>query len=90
VFDAIHQGKATSDVLAFWQLKNLAKLADSSNSKLVVPADFAGLMGAAKALTVALATDPAPAAANGKAAPVVIPTPATPPAASGGRRTRSR
>ncbi len=57
VFDAIHEGKATSDVLAFWQLKNLAKLADSSNSKLVVPADFAGLMGAAKALQLATDSD---------------------------------
>jgi regulator of protease activity HflC (stomatin/prohibitin superfamily) len=90
VFDAIHQGKATPDVLAFWQLKNLAKLADSTNSKLVVPADFAGLMGAAKALTVAMATDPVPAASNGKAVPEVIPTPTTAPAASGGRRPRSR
>ncbi len=91
VFDAIHQGKATTDVLAFWQLKNLAKLADSSNSKLVVPADFAGLMGAAKALTVALEPEPGAAApANGKSAPVAAPVAAAPPAnPTGGRRTRS-
>lgn len=68
VFDAIHQGDASPDVLAFWQLKNLARLADSPNSKLVVPADFAGLMGAAQALSEATLKPAAPTApANGSA-----------------------
>ncbi|MHB8324492.1 MAG: SPFH domain-containing protein [Candidatus Dormibacteria bacterium] len=71
VFAAIHQGQASPDVLAFWQLKNLAKLAESPNTKLIVPADFAGLMGAAQALVDtmghAVPLDPAAAPTNGKA-----------------------
>lgn len=68
VFQAIHEGRANGEVLAFWQLKNLAKLADSPNSKLVVPADFAGLMGAAQALVSATSGDqPAEPVPNGKA-----------------------
>ena len=94
VFDAIHQGKATPEVLAFWQLKNLAKLADSSNSKLVVPADFAGLMGAAKALVMATESDPSPGAtpgaANGKAAPEAVAPPPARALPSGVRRVRTR
>lgn len=73
VFAAIHEGKASPDVLAFWQLKNLAKLADSPNAKLIVPADFAGLMGAAQALVETMGREvPLEAAAaptNGKAEP---------------------
>ncbi len=69
VFEAIHQGKASPDVLAFWQLKNLARLADSPNSKLIVPADFAGLMGAAQALVAGLGPAAVAAPANGKATP---------------------
>ena len=72
VFKAIHDGKASPDVLAFWQLKNLAKLADSPNSKLIVPADFAGLMGAAQALVSTMGPPVGPVAGpapgNGKAA----------------------
>jgi len=79
VFTAIHEGKASPDVLAFWQLKNLAKLADSPNTKLVVPADFAGLMGAAQALVDTMghpvALEPAAPPTNGKAEhpPEVVP-----------------
>jgi regulator of protease activity HflC (stomatin/prohibitin superfamily) len=73
VFSAIHVGQASPDVLAFWQLKNLAKLADSPNSKLVVPADFAGLMGAAQALVQTMGPEvpvvPTAAATDGKGNP---------------------
>ncbi len=79
VFAAIHEGKASPDVLAFWQLKNLAKLADSPNTKLVVPADFAGLMGAAQALVDTMGhpvpLEPPAPPTNGKAehGPEVVP-----------------
>ena len=66
VFEAIHQGKASPDVLAFWQLKNLALLADSPNAKLIVPADFAGLMGAAQALVEGLGGTAVTVPKNGK------------------------
>ncbi|HUY09661.1 MAG TPA: hypothetical protein VMW80_09475, partial [Candidatus Dormibacteraeota bacterium] len=76
------------------QLKNLAKLADSSNAKLVVPADFAGLMGAAKALVMATESESGPGvapAANGKTAPEAVAPPSPARALpSGGRRTRNR
>jgi regulator of protease activity HflC (stomatin/prohibitin superfamily) len=87
VFEAIHQGKATPDVLAFWQLKNLATLADSPNSKLVVPTDFAGLMGAAKALVMATESDSV--LSNGaKIPPEAGPAPAAARALpNGGKRT---
>lgn len=60
VFTAIHEGNASPDVLAFWQLKNLAKLADSPSSKLIVPTNFSGLMGAAQALVTAMGGEPDP------------------------------
>ncbi|HUY57396.1 MAG TPA: SPFH domain-containing protein [Candidatus Micrarchaeaceae archaeon] len=95
VFEAIHQGKATPDVLAFWQLKNLATLADSPNSKLVVPADFAGLMGAAKALVMATESDNGSVAAVVPSASRPSPDPVTPaaparPLPNGGRRAPKR
>jgi hypothetical protein len=69
VTHAVHEGRATADVLAYWQLKNLSSLADSPNSKLVVPADFAGLMGAAQALAAATRSGgPGAPAADGVAA----------------------
>ena len=75
VTQAVHQGRASADVLAYWQLKNLARLADSPNSKLVVPADFAGLMGAAEALAGATRSPAAEPAPNGATAdgPVAAP-----------------
>ena len=65
VTQAVHEGRASSDVFAYWQLKNLARLADSPNSKLVVPADFAGLMGAAEALAGATRGGGAEPSSNG-------------------------
>jgi regulator of protease activity HflC (stomatin/prohibitin superfamily) len=95
VFEAIHQGKATPEVLAFWQLKNLATLADSPNAKLVVPTDFAGLMGAATALVMATSSEPGPGSASPAAIKTAPPAAAPPsPAArampNGGRRTSNR
>ena len=76
---AVHEGRASSDVLAYWQLKNLARLADSPNSKLVVPADFAGLMGAAEALAGATRGGGAQPSANGAAgAAAAAPAPEPP------------
>ncbi|MGA9775561.1 MAG: SPFH domain-containing protein [Candidatus Dormiibacterota bacterium] len=72
VFGAIHEGKASPDVLAFWQLKNLARLADSPNSKLIVPADFAGLMGAAQALAASMGEPEVPGNGRAAAAPEVV------------------
>ena len=85
VTQAVHEGRASSDVLAYWQLKNLARLADSPNSKLIVPADFAGLMGAAEALAGATRSGGPEPSANGAAGGASAVPPPEPP-----RRSRPK
>jgi regulator of protease activity HflC (stomatin/prohibitin superfamily) len=55
IYDAIHKGSPTPDVLAVLQLETLGKLASSDNAKLVVPVESAGLLGAAEVLRDLLA-----------------------------------
>ena len=67
VYGAIHQGNPTPELLAVLQLEALATLSASPNSKLVVPVETAGLLGAAQALRSVLGA--VPEAGAGKAAP---------------------
>jgi regulator of protease activity HflC (stomatin/prohibitin superfamily) len=64
VYSAIHEGKPDPELLAVLQLDTLSKFADSDNSKVVVPYEAAGLMGAAQALRSVIAGVPE---ANGQA-----------------------
>ena len=50
IYDAINKGNPTPEVLAVLQLDTLGKVAASPNSKVVVPVETAGLVGAAQAL----------------------------------------
>jgi regulator of protease activity HflC (stomatin/prohibitin superfamily) len=50
VYDAIRTANPDPTVIAILQLETLAKFADSDNSKIVIPYESAGLMGAAQAL----------------------------------------
>src|ERR671936_245539 len=50
IYDAINKGNPTPEVLAVLQLDTLGKVAASPNSKVVVPVETAGLLGAAQAL----------------------------------------
>jgi regulator of protease activity HflC (stomatin/prohibitin superfamily) len=50
VYNAIHAGNPDPELLAILQLDTLSKFANSPNSKLVVPVETAGLLGAAQAL----------------------------------------
>lgn len=50
VYGAINTSRPTPEVLAVLQLDTLTKVASSPNSKVVVPFESAGLMGAAQAL----------------------------------------
>ena len=50
VYGAIHAGKPDSELVAILQLDTLSKFAESPNSKLVVPVETSGLLGAAQAL----------------------------------------
>ena len=64
VYSAIHEGKPDPELLAILQLDTLSKFADSDNSKVVVPYESAGLLGAAQALRSVLGAVPE---ANGQA-----------------------
>lgn len=50
VYAAIHEGHPNPELLAVLQLDTLSRFATSPNSKIVVPFESAGLMGAAQAL----------------------------------------
>jgi hypothetical protein len=65
-------------LLAVLQLDGLSKIATSQNSKLVVPVETAGLLGAAQALRSVLGAVPEAGAAAGNGA--VPPAPGVPPA----------
>ncbi len=73
-------------LVAILQLDTLAKFADSDNTKIVVPYESAGLLGAAQALRSVIGAVPADGAAA--ASPPLRPpngpvAPAAPPARSG-------
>ncbi|MCK5124805.1 MAG: SPFH/Band 7/PHB domain protein [candidate division Zixibacteria bacterium] len=46
VFSAIHEGKATEDVVAIKYLETLAKIADGKASKVFLPIEASGVLGA--------------------------------------------
>lgn len=69
VFEAIKAGQADDKVLALSQLDMLAKLAASPNSKLIVPVETAGLLGAAEALKAVFQPHPAAPSSNGSRTP---------------------
>ena len=62
VYAAIHAGNPDSELVAILQLDTLAKFAESPNSKLVVPVETSGLLGAAQAIRSVL--DGVPAASS--------------------------
>ena len=57
VYQAIHDGEPTQDLLAIKYLEALTALADGQATKLVVPADFAGVLGAVAGIAEAMRTD---------------------------------
>jgi regulator of protease activity HflC (stomatin/prohibitin superfamily) len=59
VYNAIHAGKPDSELVAILQLDTLSKFAESPNSKLVVPVETSGLLGAAQAIRSVLDGVPA-------------------------------
>jgi regulator of protease activity HflC (stomatin/prohibitin superfamily) len=63
VYGAIKAGAPTPELLAVLQLDTLGKFATSPNSKVLVPFESAGLLGAAQALRSVM--DGVPEAANG-------------------------
>jgi len=54
VFQAIHEGDPTSDLLAVKYLESLTNMADGQATKIVVPADFAGVLGAVTGIVEAM------------------------------------
>ena len=57
-YNAIHTGNVTPELLAVLQLEALGRIATSDNSKLIVPVETAGLLGAAQALRSVLSSVP--------------------------------
>ncbi|HEX6539214.1 MAG TPA: SPFH domain-containing protein [Candidatus Dormibacteraeota bacterium] len=58
VYGSIKQAQPDPTLVAILQLDTLSKFADSDNTKIVVPAESAGLLGAAQALRSVLADAP--------------------------------
>ena len=54
VYGAIKEADPNQTLVAILQLETLSKFAQSDNSKIVVPYESAGLLGAAEALRGAL------------------------------------
>jgi len=50
IYSAIKAGAPTPELLAVLQLDTLSKFAESSNEKIIIPVESAGLLGAAQAL----------------------------------------
>lgn len=50
VFNSIHVGKPTSDLLAYQYLQTMQKMADGKATKIVIPYEVSGIMGLATAL----------------------------------------
>ena len=59
VYDAIKAAQPDPTLVAILQLDTLSKFADSDNTKIVIPAESAGLLGAAQALRSVLNEAPA-------------------------------
>jgi regulator of protease activity HflC (stomatin/prohibitin superfamily) len=68
VYNAIHAGNPDPELLAILQLDTLSKFADSDNSKILVPYESMGLLGAAQALRSVLSDVPE---TNGGSPPAV-------------------
>ena len=58
VYNAIHAGNPDPELLAILQLDTLSKFANSDNSKILVPYESMGLLGAAQALRSVLSDVP--------------------------------
>ena len=56
VFGAIHDGDPTPDLLAIQYLDALAKIADGRATKLILPAEVSGVLGAVAAMAEAFGT----------------------------------
>ncbi|MEC7828552.1 MAG: SPFH/Band 7/PHB domain protein, partial [Actinomycetota bacterium] len=54
VFQAIHDGDPTSDVLAVRYLEALTQIADGRATKIVVPTEFSGVLGAVTGIAEAM------------------------------------
>lgn len=59
-FEAIHDGDPTQDLLAIKYLEALAALADGQATKLIVPTEFAGVLGAVTGVAEAMRNDDTP------------------------------
>ena len=59
VYGSIKQAQPDPTLVAILQLDTLSKFADSDNTKIVIPAESAGLLGAAQALRSVLSDAPA-------------------------------
>ncbi|MBV9525056.1 MAG: SPFH/Band 7/PHB domain protein [Candidatus Dormibacteraeota bacterium] len=59
VYGSIKQAQPDPTLVAILQLDTLSKFADSDNTKIVIPAESAGLLGAAQALHSVLSDAPA-------------------------------
>jgi regulator of protease activity HflC (stomatin/prohibitin superfamily) len=59
-FDAIHEGNPTSDLLAIRYLEILTKMADGQATKIIVPTEFSGVLGAVAGIAGVMSNDPNP------------------------------
>jgi regulator of protease activity HflC (stomatin/prohibitin superfamily) len=53
-FQAIHDGDPTSDLLAIRYLETLSQMADGRATKLIIPTEFSGILGAVAGIAEAM------------------------------------
>ena len=57
VYNAIHEGRPTNDLIAIKYLEALQKMADGQATKIIIPADNSGFVGALAGMTALLKGD---------------------------------
>ncbi len=65
VYAAIHEGRPTNDLIAIKYLEALEKMADGQATKIVIPAESSGLLGALGGMTELLRKGPGNEAGDG-------------------------
>lgn len=65
VYEAIHEGRPTNDLIAIKYMEALQKMADGQATKIVIPAESSGLLGALSGMVEMLKKSPNEESQNG-------------------------
>ncbi len=69
VFNSIHEGRPTNDLIAIRYLEMMEKLADGKATKIILPAEVSGILGSIAGVAELFKEPPAASEAAGESAP---------------------